>query len=182
MARNRVGGETMGRSTAAVMRVIIVVAAGVLSACSPSATAPTPGVQRAGVVIVHSDGSVRKACVRFTEPQLSGEVLLQRSGFSPIVDASNPMGALVCSIDGQGCKFPSEPCFCACAKLGACAYWAYFTRDAAGTWSYAPQGASLRSVKDGDLDGWVWLQTSSAAAPTQSALPAIHFVDVCPAP
>ncbi len=139
-----------------------------------------PTAHRAGVVVVHSDGTVRKACVRFPETEISGEVLLRRAGLDATVDLTNPMGALVCSIDGQGCKFPSQPCFCACAKLGACAYWAYFTQDKVGGWTYAAQGASARAVHDGDLDGWVWMQTSGAGAPAQSLLPKIGLDEVCP--
>ncbi len=151
-----------------------------LAACSPRPSTAVPTAHRAGVVVVHSDGTVRKACVRFPETEISGEVLLRRAGLDATVDLTNPMGALVCSIDGQGCKFPSQPCFCACAKLGACAYWAYFTQDKAGGWTYAAQGASARAVHDGDLDGWVWMQTSGTGAPAQSLLPKIGLDEVCP--
>jgi hypothetical protein len=152
----------------------------VLAACVTRPSTAAPSIHRAGVVVVHADGTVRKACVRFPESEITGEVLLRRAGLQATVDSANPMGALVCSIDGQGCRFPSQPCFCSCAKLGACAYWAYFIEDKGGGWNYAAQGASARSVHDGDLDGWVWLQTSGAGAPAQSLLPKVGLDDVCP--
>ncbi len=175
----------MGLSRVAIVRLGLAIGCGVfatsiLASCSPRPSTASSTLHKAGVVVVHADGSVRQACVRFPEAQINGETLLERAGLNPSVDATNPMGALVCSIEGQGCKFPSEPCFCSCAKLGTCSYWGYFTQDQSGTWTYAPQGASARVVHDGDLDGWIWLQTSSAAAPTQPGLPSVHLADVCP--
>jgi len=168
-------------------RTWIPAAAGVLfmsalAACGSRGSTPAPSVHRAAVVVVHPDGTIRKACVRFAEAEITGEELLRRAGLQATVDATNPMGALVCSIDGQGCNFPSQPCFCSCAKLGACAYWAYFTQDTSGAWTYAPQGASARAVGDGDVDGWVWLQATGAAAPAQSPLPKIALDQVCSSP
>lgn len=153
-----------------------------LAACAPRASNAGPSVHRAGVVVVHADGTIRKACVRFPETEISGEELLRRAGMRVTVDATNPMGALVCSIDGRGCNFPSQPCFCSCAELGACAYWAYFTQDKAGEWTYAPQGASARAVRDGDLDGWVWLKATGPAAPAQSPLPKTSVDQICASP
>ncbi len=177
----------MSEPNPSALRLWIPSAAGVLflallAACASRASTAAPSTQRAGVVVVHADGTIRKACVRFPETEISGEELLRRAGLQTTVDATNPMGSLVCSIEGQGCNFPSQPCLCACTKLGACAYWAYFSQDKTGAWTYAPQGASARAVRDGDLDGWVWLQATGAASPAQSPLPKIALDEVCASP
>ena len=140
-----------------------------------------PGeIRRAGLLVRHSDGRIASVCVEFVEEEITGEELLARSGLAHALDASNPMGALVCSVDGEGCGFPSEACFCRCEALGECDYWAYFTRLAQGGWTYSPNGLRARKVRQGDLDAWVWL--SAAGAPEQTLLPDLQFVDVCPSP
>ncbi len=68
---------------------------------------------RAGVIVVHGDGSVTQQCVRFDEESISGYELLKRAGLTLGVEASST-GASVCSIDGEGCNFPQESCFCKC--------------------------------------------------------------------
>ncbi|HKZ55597.1 MAG TPA: hypothetical protein VJ123_08970 [Anaerolineales bacterium] len=135
-------------------------------------------IHRAGLLVRHSDGRIASVCVEFAEDEITGEELLARSGLAHALDASNPMGALVCSVDGEGCGFPSEACFCRCEALGECDYWAYFTRLAQGGWTYSPNGLRARKVRQGDLDAWVWL--SAAGAPEQTLLPDLQFVDVCP--
>jgi hypothetical protein len=67
---------------------------------------------------------------------------------------AGPSGAAVCRIEGVGCDFPEEQCFCEC--LGSeCAYWSYWHLEN-GEWVYAGRGASLHMVRDGDIEAWVW--------------------------
>lgn len=128
---------------------------GGVAACTPVLTGVGSG--RAALFVLHGDGSAASACVVFEGDSITGEELLEQSGFSTAVDATNPMGLMVCEIDGEGCGFPSEACLCACRGAGGCSYWAYFNRDPGGDWVYAFQGATQRVVHDGDLDAWVWL-------------------------
>jgi len=107
---------------------------------------------RAGLVVVHSDGRVLTRCVSFSEEQITGLTLLQRSGLS-FTSASGPLGSTVCALDGEGC--PASDCFCEC-KGTPCGYWTYFSRSPEGGWVYAHVGASMRQVHDGDVDAWVW--------------------------
>lgn len=110
------------------------------------------GDNRAGLVIVHGDGRVLTRCVAFSETQITGLDLLQRSGL-PFVSASGPLGVTVCALNGEGC--PASDCFCMC-KGTPCAYWTYFLGTPEGGWVYANMGASMRQVRDGDVDAWVW--------------------------
>ncbi|MDQ3549629.1 MAG: hypothetical protein M3439_12520, partial [Chloroflexota bacterium] len=57
----------------------------------------------------------------------------------------------VCSIDGEGC--PSDNCFCQSYTTPAY-FWHFYAND--GGWRELLQGASSRSVGDGDVDGWSW--------------------------
>jgi hypothetical protein len=150
-----------------------------LAACSSSAARNAAG-GRAGLLVVEPDGSLRRACVQFDGPQTTGEGLLQRSGLAVSLDAGNPMGVLVCSIDHQGCDFPSQQCFCQCRTLGSCAYWAYFLLGTDGKWAYASQGARAQVVRDGDMNAWVWLTPGAGAQ--AAGLPSVTFAQVCGQP
>jgi hypothetical protein len=136
---------------------------------------------RAGLVVVHGDGSVQTACVEFEGEEADGWEVLQSSGLAPSVDAANAMGVLVCSIDGEGCAFPAEDCLCECRGVGSCTYWAYFTRSPGEGWVYSPLGASAREVRSGDVEAWVWLSGTSRAAPETPPVPDLTFEQVCPA-
>jgi hypothetical protein len=152
--------------------------AGCLSACASTPSVGAGG--RVGLVIRHADGRTETACVAFDGDSISGEDVLSQSGLDVRLDASNAMGSLVCSIDGEGCAFPEEPCLCQCDQPGACGYWAYFGWDAELGWVYASQGARLHRLSDGDLDAWVWL-TGTGPEAVRAALPqGVSFQDVCP--
>ncbi len=150
-----------------------------LAACGPTSTAGVGG--RAGLVVRHGDGRLGTACVSFEGDAISGEDLLAGSGFDLRLDAANALGALICSIDGEGCAFPEESCLCQCDQPGSCGYWAYFVWDEQRTsWTYAAQGARQRLLRDGDLDAWVWL-TSTGPEAVEAALPKdVGFEEVCP--
>ena len=112
------------------------------------------GDHRAGLVIRYADGSVQTQCVAFSEPSITGEELLQRSGLAVTLDYNAGLGGAVCSINNQGCAYPIKDCFCKCTGI-QCEYWAYYHRTAAG-WQYASSGASSFPVNDGALEGWSW--------------------------
>ncbi len=148
------------------------------------ASAPTEGEGgRAGLIVRHGDARLVTACVAFEGESISGEELLARSGFDIRLDAANALGSLICSIDGEGCAFPEKPCLCRCDQPGACGYWAYFGWDLqTGSWTYAAQGARQRQLHDGDLDAWVWLDSTGPEAVTAALPQDVTFKDVCPTP
>lgn len=138
-----------------------------------SAWASAGDVNQAALVIVHGDGSVVTRCVAFEESQISGFDLLQRSGLDINLEAST-MGATICRLDGEGCTFPAQSCFCQC-EGSSCRYWSYW-RWADGEWRYSQQGASNSTVLPGSIDGWVW---GAGAVDQASPPPALTFADVC---
>lgn len=137
-----------------------------------------PSSQRA-VVVVALPERTSATCVTFTEPELTGVQLLERAGLNLGLDAGNAAGVLVCAIEGTGCDFPSEKCFCQCSGGGSCAYWAYFNQTADGEWTYAPLGASGRRVHDGDVDLWAWLDSRGVGEFDADALPVVSFNEIC---
>ena len=108
---------------------------------------------RAGVVVQTGDGRVATTCVRFDEPSITGLELLSRAGVSIVVEVSG-LGTAVCAIDGEGCAYPAQPCFCQC-QGASCAYWNYLHR-VDGAWRYSSISASGYTVTDGAVDAWAW--------------------------
>ncbi len=140
---------------------------------SPAAWAQE-GLNRAALVVRFADGNVQTWCVSFDAPALSGPELLTRAGMQPILDYNSGMGGAVCSINGEGCAFPSQDCFCRC-QGSECKYWAYYHgRDS--RWLYSEVGAGNYQVKDGAVEGWSWGKGnfSSGTEP-----PPLRFDDVC---
>lgn len=85
------------------------------------------------------------------------------------------MGAMVCSVDGQGCG-EGEDCFCQC-KSSTCAYWTYWQLRPDG-WRYSNAGAATVQVDNGDVQGWVW-GDSKPNAEAKSTPPKLTFADIC---
>ena len=116
-------------------------------------------------------------CIPFEEPSITGVELLQRSGVTTIVDPSSSFGQAVCKIDGEGCDYPLEDCFCQCQNLGEnCVYWAYY-HLVDGQWEYSGEGAGTYRVHDGDVEGWAW---GPGTAGSGTEPPVIPFDQICP--
>ncbi|GAB4208655.1 MAG: hypothetical protein OHK0022_38530 [Roseiflexaceae bacterium] len=157
---------------------VLLLAAALLLPALGRAQTPTPQpANRAGLVVRHGDGRIISACVSFAEESISGLELLQRSGLSLVTQGSSGVGTAVCKLDGEGCDYPTEDCFC--KRDGAVTtYWAYH-RLSGGNWAFSPLGASSARVQPGDVDGWAW-GTGSVEAGAQP--PLVSFEQVCPAP
>jgi len=160
---------------------------------------------RAGLVVQFDDGRVETRCVEVAGEGVKGLELLQSSGLEVVADVSGGMGISVCRLEGQGCDFPGQHCFCQCMGGGECAYWNYFYREpGAETWTYSPLGAGLHTVLPGSVEAWVWgdghappavdltfkaicqpptpTAVAVAATPTATPQPAAAGGEVTPAP
>ncbi|MGQ9594781.1 MAG: hypothetical protein ACUVXH_09690 [Anaerolineae bacterium] len=131
------------------------------------------GPHRAALVVVFGEGQVQMRCVEFAEAQISGTDLLRRSGLAVVLNETRGLGAAVCAIEGVGCQFPTEDCFCQC-RGAECRYWTYWRLEG-GRWVYSSVGASSRLLGDGDVDAWVWGDGKTPPPP-------LTFADVCPVP
>lgn len=146
----------------------LLLATGLLVAGSPAATtvalaAPTNAV----AVVVDTGAEVKRVCVRFTEPHLSGIEVLRRAGVDPVF-AEFGIGTAVCALCGVGC--PSADCFCESERSGR--FWNY-SRAEDGRWVWSQLGASETVVRHGDMEGWTWAE--GGAVPEWVA-----FETVCP--
>jgi hypothetical protein len=138
------------------------------------------GENRAALVVRYENGSVETKCVAFSEPEITGEELLQRSGLTVVMDYNALSGGAVCSIEGLQRPAPSsggcsvQDCFCHCQGAD-CQYWAYY-HWVDGGWQYSQLGASSYRVKNGSLEGWSWGpgDFSSGTEP-----PVVKFEEVC---
>ena len=141
-----------------------------------SAQAQNPQNQ-AALVVMHGDGSVSQQCVAFSEPEISGYALLEKAGLDIGVEAT-AMGNAVCRLDGEGCNYPQETCFCQCQGT-PCKYWSYW-QQAEGAWEYSALGGSSTTVRNGDVQGWVW-GTGVIGQNADLEPPAATFAEICAA-
>jgi hypothetical protein len=120
--------------------------------CSNTNDADGQGLHRAGLVVVFPDGT-DMYCVEFAEEEITGMVLLERTGLPLVLSGFGGLGAGVCRIDDVGCSDPGD-CFCQC-RGADCNFWTYFELDGE-SWRFLNIGASQRQVRDGTVQGWVW--------------------------
>jgi hypothetical protein len=118
-----------------------------------NAATPAPHLNGAGLVIKHGDGRVLYFYVQFSEPQITGEQLLERAGLQLDITPYAGLGTGVCMIDHEGC--PSSDCFCKSFAVPS-VFWRYHSLNADGKWVYRATGPAQRTVRDGDVDGWSW--------------------------
>lgn len=132
---------------------------------------------QAGLVVQFDEDRVETWCIAFQDEEIAGNDLLARSGLDVVIDASSGLGITVCQIEGQGCAFPAEHCFCQCMGGEECRYWNYFYREPGDKeWTYSPLGALLRDVQPGAVEAWVW---GNGQTPPGDAL---TFETICRAP
>ncbi|MCP4425765.1 MAG: LPXTG cell wall anchor domain-containing protein [Chloroflexi bacterium] len=130
---------------------------------------------RAALIIRLEDGQAVSRCVEFSEAEISGYELLERSGLGVATAVAGGMGSTVCSIENQGC--PADDCFCQCKGGGDCLYWSYWHLKE-GEWNYSQAGAGSYRVHDGDAQGWSW----GIGTPNEAIEPPLlTFDEVCAA-
>ena len=156
-----------------ILFFLLAIAFGVSQSAPAIALTLEPTTNQAGLVVVQADGSVMSRCVGFNEESINGYELLTRGGFVTRSEVTS-VGASVCSIEGQGCG-EGEDCFCQC-KSSTCVYWTYWQQLPEG-WRYSNAGAATVQVHDGDVQGWVWGDSSPNAA-AENAPPTLAFTDI----
>ncbi len=160
-----------GRRAVTITSILILLAAifGVV-------LAQADGPNKVALVVTHGDGQTVTKCVEFSEDQLTGLQVLEKSGLAMDYEVQG-MGATICKLDGEGCSYPGGPCFCQC-QGSSCTYWSYW-QMANGAWQYSSYGASNTHVSNGGVEGWIWgAGTTSSASPP----PVYTFEQICGAP
>lgn len=134
------------------------------------------GPNRVGLVVKFGDGRIVTKCIEFSESELAGEQVLDRAGLSLVKDYSSGLGAAICKIEGQGCDYPAEHCFCQCMG-DSCQYWAYFHLRSDGSWKYSGMGSTSHTVHNGDVEGWAWGNGEVGGSDVEP--PRLSFNDIC---
>ncbi len=166
--------------------LVLLAVLGVAAGLGHGRTARAQAGNRVGLAVTHGDGSTITRCISFTEAEISGYDVLQRSGLSLVVAQSGGVGAAICAIDGEGCE--AGNCFCQC-QGSPCVYWSYWHLSQ-GTWVFSSLGASSHRVRDGDVEGWRWgdgspppvVSFDQICAPLPTDTPAPTSTPVPPAP
>lgn len=131
------------------------------------------GPNRVALVVSHGSETIRK-CVEFSEDEISGYEVLERSEIDMNIQAGSD-GAAICRLDNKGCTYPQDDCFCQCQDT-PCIYWSYWhLKD--GEWRYSSRGASNYDASNGDVEGWSWGEGEYGQTGTQP--PLVRFEDIC---
>jgi hypothetical protein len=148
----------------------VLIAVAIAFAGYRHANAQTPN--RVALVVQYAPEAIVTRCIEFTEPEITGLEVLQRSGLE-IVHSGGAGGTIVCKIGETGCSQPGN-CFCQCQGTD-CMYWSYWhlQEDA---WQYSIIGASLYRVQPGTVEGWTWGVGTPSDAPKP---PLLSFDEIC---
>ena len=131
--------------------------------CAQASTA-----HHATLVVEHANGTLVKVCVPFSEVQITGEQLLQRSGLEYSTQPYGGSGDAVCQIDMEPAAYTN------CFQGGM--FWAMFVSRAHGAWGFSSQGVSSQLFGDGDAEGFRYESQSDSSPPASSP------AGVCPPP
>ena len=132
---------------------------------------------RVGLVIADGETVVTR-CVEFTEDEISGYDVLARSGLEFNAEVTGGMGAAICRLDGKGCSYPAEDCFCEC-QSNLCIFWSYWHLNG-NDWEFSALGVSNRKVSHGQVEGWAWGEGSPGGEGAKP--PVIPFAEICTTP
>lgn len=177
------GTQTDGRSNLRrrfwrFIGIALFILAALLVGNVAQAQMPTePAPIRAGLVIQGQGGKVSTYCLSLPPDKANGLDALYASGIDVNAQAG-PLGAAVCRLQEVGCTYPAQTCFCQCSGT-PCSYWAYFNRQSDGSWRYSSIGAKNRTLKNGDVDGWLWSESTNQTP--VGSLPAVTFDAICAA-
>ncbi len=137
------------------------------------------GTTHAGLVVSFNDGTLGEYCVDLgADGVATGEEVLRATGLDIVAEVGG-MGAGICKIEGTGCNFPAESCWCECTMLPGepCTYWAYHHLDGS-SWEQSNLGASSYQVMAGMVEGWSW---GSGTPQTGAEPPVRTFEQLCAA-
>ena len=134
---------------------------------SPNRAAGSGNV--AAVLVVHGDGGTTSVCVPLPAgEEVDGLALLELSDLDVASQYfSEQGGSVICGLDGEGCDFPDQSCFCSSGN-----HWAYWLLGEDG-WVSAGQGPAKVRVGPGEVQAWRWGGEGEPPPPTS-------FCGLCP--
>ena len=96
--------------------------------------------------------------------------LVTASSMGVIMETDEDGDSAMCSIDGTGCAYPDEDCFCQCGS-GTCLLWTDWYWDDS-QWEVS-LSSDERIISNGDIEAWAWGDGLSEP-------PIVSFADICP--
>lgn len=126
-----------------------------------TAVSCTNGTNHAYVVVQHLSGAWFERCVGFTDAQIDGQAVMDKSGIQYTAQSVSA-GKVVCQVDQE------PPHFSACFPQKQ-PYWALFI-ESNKHWSSAPGGMTDVRLHDGDALGWHYVRADDPA-PAPPPLP-----------
>lgn len=137
-------------------RLLALVACALLMIPGQFAVVSATEFNVAGLIVDYGDGRTSYAWVPFPEDEISGIDLLERSGLDVVVVGFGGMGDAVCQIDDTGC--PVDDCrqrLCQTSDPES-PFWRFLRQTDDGEWALAATGASGATIRNGDINAWVW--------------------------
>ena len=152
-----------------MLRVLLatgIAAGALLSGSAPVAAMTCPaagdGEIRVGVVVDHGTGAVGVTCVVLPEGSTGLDALHARARELGRSIPRQDDSGLLCAID----DVPAPPA-CGSPSGGGYAYWSYWIGSGSG-WTYSSRGPAFRRLRDGDVEGWRFLDTGTGAGSERS--------------
>lgn len=145
----------MTRSSRGGVRAAILAVMLALFALVPAAAQE---VHVAGLVVDYGDGRMSYAVVPFTEDEINGLDLLQRSGLDIVTVGFGGLGDAVCQVGDTGCSVDECRTRMCQTSDPESPFWQFSKLDG-GVWRFVATGASGVAVRDGDIYGWTWTGT-----------------------
>jgi hypothetical protein len=166
--RAHAGARLVGRALAALVLVAGVLGAGVgvlaVEAAPASAaercgsTLPAGQVRVVVVVDPGTGGSPGATCLVVPEGTTGSQLLAYRADLFPGVQRPRyAESGLLCAIDG----YPAEGC--GDRTSGGYLYWSYWS-GTSGSWVYGQGNPFVRRVRDGDIEGWRFVDGSGSGS------------------
>jgi hypothetical protein len=110
----------------------------------------------AGLIVDYGDGRVTYAVVPFSEDEINGVELLDRSGLDIVSVGFGGLGDAVCQIDDTGCSVQDCRTRMCQTSDRESPFWQFSKLGDDDEWLMVATGASGARVRNGDIYAWTW--------------------------
>jgi hypothetical protein len=166
-------GLTMLRRPVAA--ALVVVGAAMTPVTLPAVTGTAPACAAAtgphAALVIETDAHDLRLCVALDAPDVTGIHLIELAGAQQNLSYGfGSGGQAVCRLAGVGPQ--GDDCFADYPD-----FWGYWRGDGHGGWTWSSTGAASTTVRDGDLNGWVW--GTGDTGTTHARPPSLTVGEVC---
>ena len=158
------------------LRLCLGVALCVIGLLLPAA-AMAQEENRVGLVITHDDGTVVQQCISFSESEITGLQVLERSGLDLNYDAGTPWAHPSAALTAKAVIF-RKMIASANAWSHLARFWSYGS-PWRSDWIYSSIGAANRNVSDEDVEAWVWSEGTINSNADRRPPAGLTFDQIC---